>query len=153
MEADKRQIKTGHLKKQLDLAEKAAAVLNFSYNSTGHLFPLPEDISDEELVHLDAVTSRFARLVDILTQKVFRAIDSVELTDEGSLIDRLNRAEGRGIIESAEEWRNIRELRNQIAHEYVLDDLHSLFEDVIQFTPPVLKCIDNIKVYLKNVIF
>jgi len=132
----------------MQLAEKASAVLNFSYNSTGHLFPLPEDISDEDSVHLDAVTSRFARLVDILIQKVFRAIDSTELTDEGSLIDRLNRAEQRGIIDSAEDWRNIRELRNQISHEYVLDDLHTLFEDVIKLTPIVLKCADRIKIYL-----
>jgi len=151
MGEDRRKIKTEHLKKQIELAEKAAAVLNFSYNTTNYLFPLAEDISDEDSVHLDAVTSRFARLVDILTQKVFRAVDSIELTDEGSLIDRLNRAEARGMIESSEDWRNIRELRNQIAHEYVLDDLHSLFEDVIRFTPLVLKSIDKIKIYLKNI--
>ncbi len=150
MEEDKRKIKAEHLRKQMKLAEKASYILNFSYNSTDYLFPLSEDISDEDLVHLDAITSRFARLADILIQKVFRAIDAIELTDEGTLIDRLNRAEQRGIIDSAEGWRNIRELRNQIAHEYVLEDLHSLFEDVIQFTPFVLKCVDKIKIYLRN---
>ncbi len=150
MEEDKRKIKAEHLRKQMKLAEKASYILNFSYNSTDYLFPLSEDISDEDLVHLDAITSRFARLADILIQKVFRAIDAIELTDEGTLIDRLNRAEQRGIIDSAEGWRNIRELRNQIAHEYVLEDLHSLFEDVIQFTPLVLKCVDKIKIYLRN---
>jgi len=150
MEEDKRKIKAEHLRKQMKLAEKASYILNFSYNSTDYLFPLSEDISDEDLVHLDAITSRFARLADILIQKVFRAIDAIELTDEGTLIDRLNRAEQRGIIDSAEDWRNIRELRNQIAHEYVLEDLHSLFEDVIQFTPLVLKCVDKIKIYLRN---
>jgi len=134
----------------MKLAEKASYILNFSYNSTDYLFPLSEDISDEDLVHLDAITSRFARLADILIQKVFRAIDAIELTDEGTLIDRLNRAEQRGIIDSAEGWRNIRELRNQIAHEYVLEDLYSLFEDVVQFTPLVLRCVDKIKMYLRN---
>jgi len=150
MEEDKRKIKAEHLRKQMKLAEKASYILNFSYNSTDYLFPLSEDISDEDLVHLDAITSRFARLADILIQKVFRAIDAIELTDEGTLIDRLNRAEQRGIIDSAEGWRNIRELRNQIAHEYVLEDLYSLFEDVVQFTPLVLRCVDKIKMYLRN---
>jgi len=38
-----------------------------------------------------------------LTQKLFRAIDALELTDEGSLIDRFNRMEKRGLVKGANE--------------------------------------------------
>src|SRR5262245_14706280 len=62
-------------------------------------------LSVEHRESCEALTSRFARLCDLLVQRLFRTLDQVELTDEGTVLDRLNRAEKRGLIASADEWR------------------------------------------------
>ena len=63
---------------------------------------------------------RFARRNDFLLQRVFRTLDQIELADEAAL-DRLQRAEARGLISSAERWRELRLLRNAIAHDYLIE--------------------------------
>lgn len=80
----------------------------------------------------EALTGRFARVSDMLLQKFFRALDVVELSEGGTLLDVLLRAEKRGLVESADEFLEIRELRNEIAHEYAEEDLKSLFLSVYQ---------------------
>lgn len=140
-----------YLIEQIELARKAAVVLHFSCERVKGLSPLPTQISNETLIDFDALTSRFARLSDILLQKVFRAMDAVELVDDGSLLDRINRAEKRGIIENAALWREIRQLRNQIAHEYVLMDQHELFERTMQFSPELLRTMERIERYAQKI--
>lgn len=139
------------LNEQLELARKATAVLQHSYDRVKKISPLPAQLSSDELIDLDAMTSRFARLSDILLQKVFRAIDAIELVDDGSLIDRMNRAEKRGVIDSAALWREIRQLRNQIAHEYVLADQRELFERTIHFTPDLLRAMEQVQRYAEKI--
>jgi len=133
------------LDQQLQLADKAAEVLRLSYERISKRLPLPVELADDVLIELDALTSRFARMADILIQKVFRAVDALELVDEGSMLDRLNRAEKRGLISTAQQWREIRLLRNQIAHEYVLNDLRELFEQTIANAPELLLTLDRVK--------
>ena len=58
------------------------------------------------------------------------------------MLDVLARAEKRGLIESVDRFRLIREVRNEIAHEYLLDDLGELFERVKEYTPELLKAIE-----------
>jgi hypothetical protein len=41
-------------------------------------------------------------MLDVILNKVFRSIDAIELEDGGTLLDVVNRAEKRGIIDSAE---------------------------------------------------
>ena len=139
-----------YLKEQIELADKAAGVLRYSYENIADALPLNEVLDDDVLVNLDALTSRFARLADILTQKVFRALDAIELIDEGTLIDRLNRAEKRGIIESAAQWREIRLLKNQIAHDYVLSDLREIFSQTIAFCPVVFQALNKVNDYISK---
>ena len=50
------------------------------------------DINWETLKDIETLTARFARLSDIFVQKFLRLIDTLELTNEGSIIDRINRA-------------------------------------------------------------
>ncbi len=100
------------------------------------------ELKPEALDVLEALTSRFARLSDLLLQKLFRAIDRVEFEEGGTLLDALNRAEKRGIIDSVESVRELRELRNTIAHEYAVSNLTQLFQDVLE-SAPQLQCILN----------
>lgn len=41
----------------------------------------------------------------------------------GAVIDKLDRAERLGFVDSADEWMSIRNLRNQMIHEYIEDPL------------------------------
>ena len=42
---------------------------------------------------------------------------------------------------------NIREIRNQIAHEYVELDIRALFFDVLHYVPEMKKIIKNVNAY------
>jgi hypothetical protein len=143
MEHGRSELRARYYRDQLAAAGRAAAALRSSYERVRPRFPLPDPIPEGLAVELEALTARFARLADLLVQKLFRAQDALLLEDEGSLLDRLNRAEKRGQIASAEQWREIRELRNQIAHEYVLEDLRELFEAVFRRAPLLLDAVER----------
>jgi len=95
----------------------------------------------------ETLTSRFARTADILIQKIYRSIDLYEMESSGTLIDVVNRAHKRGIIDSPEDIRNIKDIRNDIAHEYMHDQLIELFEEVVKLTPLLMKYVDTAKRY------
>ncbi len=141
---------SAYLREQLALAERAARALAGSCARLAGREPPGEEPGEDELVEWEALTARYARLVDLLTQRVFRAIDADELVDEGSLIDRLNRAEQRGLIDSAERWRELRLLRNQIAHDYVLESLERLFAEVRAAAPETIAALERVRDYLEQ---
>jgi len=95
--------------------------------------------SEEDLIEFEALTSRFARVVDILVHKVFRSLDRVELIDEGTLIDVINRAEKRHLIESAVKMRAFKDLRNEIAHDYLAEKLSAVHREVYHAVPLLLQ--------------
>ncbi len=88
--------------------------------------------SDNDYDNFEVLTSRYARTLDILVNKLYRAIDYAELEEQGTIIDVMNRAERRGLIESVDEIRRMKDLRNNIAHEYSTENLDSLFEDTLK---------------------
>ena len=94
--------------------------------------------SEEEFDDFENLTSRFARTTDLIVNKVLRSIDSVEFLEAGSAIDAANRAEKRGIIDSVSRLRDLKDLRNEIAHEYETDDLGNLFSAVLSAVPELL---------------
>ena len=95
----------------------------------------------------EALTSRFARVADILLQKVFRCLDAIEMEEGGTLLDALNRAEKRGLISSVEWFRLVREVRNEIAHEYSVADLLALFQSVQHYAPELLDAVRSTRRY------
>ena len=74
--------------------------------------------TEEQLENTEAFTGRFARVVDLLVNKVLRSLDRVELKPEGTLLDVVNRAEKRGFVAEAGELREMKDVRNMIAHDY-----------------------------------
>lgn len=106
--------------------------------------------SEEHLIEFEALTGRFARLVDMLIHKYFRAVDTVELVDGGTLIDVINRAEKRGLVVSASDVRVLKDLRNDIAHEYLAEKLTRLHEEVYQAVPKLFKMIGNAVTYAQK---
>jgi hypothetical protein len=89
-----------------------------------HLRPLTptmlENMVDEDLAFLELFTSRFSKLQDYMGEKVFPAVLEFMGTDPNklSMIDKLNKMEKYGLLESVEQWKNLREVRNKWTHEY-----------------------------------
>lgn len=137
------------LKNDLSELQKTADILNYSYNKCIGV-DLMSGLDQDTLESFEALTSRFARLSDMLIQKILRTIDIIELETSGTVRDRIHRAEKRKLIYSAETLIDIRFLRNEIAHEYKPETVYVIFEKVLQLTPLLLKCIDSTIIYASN---
>jgi len=82
---------------------------------------LPETLegaTERQLESAEAFTGRFTRSVDLLVNKVLRSLDRMELNPEGTLLDVIHRAEKRGLVDRAEELREMKDARNMIAYDY-----------------------------------
>ncbi len=80
-------------------------------------------LDDEAIAVLDQFTTRFAKLQDTMGAKLFPAV--LELTREPgdfpAYLDKLDRLEKIGALPSADEWLEMREIRNAFAHDYPED--------------------------------
>lgn len=137
-----------NLVSDLELAKKQ---LMESYDACSQVGLKPE-YARIELVEFEALSGRFARVSDLLLQKLFRAVDAVELTGGGTLIDALNRAQKRNLIDSQEQMYSIRELRNWVVHEYLPKGLQDLFSDLLQKTPLLIHLIERTLGYAESLV-
>lgn len=87
---------------------------------------------------LDALTSKFARVSDIFTQKVLKSLILLTREDAPTFVDRMNLCEKLGVISSAADLIEIRDLRNQIAHEYLSENLTEVYEDCMALSEKLL---------------
>ncbi|MEN9835743.1 MAG: hypothetical protein RL011_1936, partial [Pseudomonadota bacterium] len=89
-----------HLNADLNLARRAVTVFSQSATKTKNLLleAAVRPLNDDERETLEALTARYGRALDFLTQKLLRTIDRIELTDEGSVLDRVNRFKKRKIL-------------------------------------------------------
>ena len=113
-------------------------------------YGLKQIYNDDEFDDFENLTSRYARTTDLLINKVLRSIDYAEFLEPGSPIDSANRAEKRGLIESVASLRDLKDLRNEIAHEYDTGDLGELFGSVLEATPLVLALADKVAAYCRQ---
>jgi predicted nucleotidyltransferase/uncharacterized protein YutE (UPF0331/DUF86 family) len=137
------------LKSNLENLSSSLSWLRRSYDTclpigTGHYYTFAE------FDHFENLTSRYARTVDLLINKVLRSIDAVELIDSGSIIDVVNRAEKRGLIESVSELRNLKDLRNEIAHEYETEDIKKFFSLVLEAATKVFDIAEQVQKYCEK---
>lgn len=112
-----------------------------------------KDYAPEEYDAFETLTSRYARAIDLIIRKVLRGIDLVEFEQPGTLIDTVNRAEKRSLINTASELRLLTDLRNEIAHDYIKAELMVTFERTLQYAPKIIAFADRIRNYAqKNLI-
>lgn len=83
-----------------------------------------EAFTPEQVRCVDQYLFRFAKLQDAMGAKIFRTL--LEFWDEDvtnlPMRDILDRLERYRLLPSAEEWVYIRELRNELAHDYPVSD-------------------------------
>jgi len=82
---------------------------------------LETDVGMAEQV--EAFVGRFSRLQDTLGDKLLPALLTALGEKTAAVIDNLDRAERLGWINSADEWMTMRNLRNQMVHDYVEDPI------------------------------
>jgi Asp-tRNA(Asn)/Glu-tRNA(Gln) amidotransferase A subunit family amidase len=70
---------------------------------------------------VEAFVGRFGRLQDTVGDKLLPLLLTALGERTAAVIDNLDRAERLGLIRSADDWMAMRNLRNQMVHEYVED--------------------------------
>lgn len=96
---------------------RAITSLNNILPMTGERF---EHLSDAQVQSVDQFILRFTKLQDAMGSRLFPAILQYlqEQYEERPMLDKLNRLEKLGVIQSAEAWQSIRNTRNKFTHDY-----------------------------------
>ena len=136
------------LQANLDDLLRAKKHLDYSYRQIISYDAEFEEYNEEQLETVEAFTSRFARCADLLVNKVLRSLDRYELKPGGTLLDVINRAEKRGIISNVGELREMKDIRNIIAHDYAGVQMEQVFEYCKQKKPHFDEICHNLKNYV-----
>ena len=127
-------------------AEEAAGHLNISFERCKP-FINNHQYTEVELIELEALTARFARLSDLLIQKIFKTIDQLDANTPGTVRDRILQAEKKGLITDSGTLMEIRNVRNTIALEYESIDLKEMILFIFRHTLLLIEILDNSKKY------
>ena len=145
------------LKKHLEFIKKSLKILKSLKDKYENLYGLPLDIehfnklNDSELIDFDSIAYRFSKIQSILAEKVFREIlEKIGInTLNKNFLDILSLCERNGIIESTTDWKNLRYIRNSLAHDYpdeleeVLFTINRIFQS-ISFFEEIVKNIEKL---------
>ena len=149
---------TDKLNKILNLLDTNFQRLTYAWSRIESLLPFTvsaiENLEPEQISFVDQYIYRFAKIQDIMGEKLFRMILEIveEETDSLAFIDLLNKLEQLEIIPDKTEWLFLRKLRNEVSHEYPLIDdesvtsLNSLFNSKENLTGFYQAC----KTYLQK---
>lgn len=109
-----------------------------------------EDYSFEEMETFDSLTSKFSRTSDIFLQKIMRTLWELLHEDKMPLIHVLNRAEKLEIIHSADDMLEIRDVRNQVAHEYIPEAIQERVPEIINLSQTLEENINTCQAFLRH---
>ncbi len=110
----------------------------------GGLFTLEQATLLEEdpdlAERVEAFVGRFGRLQDTVGDKLLPLLLTALGEKPSAAIDNLDRAERLGLIKSTDDWMIMRNLRNQMVHEYVEDPviLSSALQTGHAFVPALI---------------
>ncbi|KJU84587.1 hypothetical protein MBAV_003218, partial [Candidatus Magnetobacterium bavaricum] len=138
------------LEHDLDRLGKVVELLNYSLQQCKKI-GLKRDYSLDELDRFESLTSRFARTSDLYTQKVMKGIIIILREEAKTFIDRANLFE-KLEISKAEDIKLIRDLRNEISHEYRMDNITEIFEAVIEYSDKLTVIIEKTMTYANSIV-
>lgn len=136
-------------KLQLDknLLEKQLAWIEISYQECSAI-GIKDNYTVEEFGKFETLCSRYARGIDFLVRRVFRTLDAYEFENPGTLVDVVNNAHKRGLFESIEEIRIMKDIRNTLVHEYIEEELKNTFSEVLKYTQNLMDIIQKTLNYM-----
>lgn len=108
----------------------------------------------DQVAFLDMITMRFGKLQDIIGAKIFSLLLIKVGEGDGTFIDKLNKLEKLGYLDNANWWLDLREIRNQVMHDYPddydliaihLSTLMSKANELLQFWETLKIKIESLK--------
>ena len=141
---------TEKLLQDTKLLEKQLFWIKTSYDECVIIGIKPE-YTIEEFGKFETLCSRYSRGIDFLIRKLFRTIDEYEFENQGTLVDVVNNAHKRGLIDNIEELRIMKDVRNTIVHEYIEDELIEVFDEVLEYTEKLINIIKNSLNYINKI--
>lgn len=139
------------LKENLAALQQAMSWLSHSLKLSGSIKDF-SNLSQTDYDHLELVTARYARCTDLLFNKIFRGIYLIEKGSSPTMLDSLLYLSQKGVISSVNDTRFLKELRNDIVHEYLLENLTELYENVYRYSPVVLALAETALSYSNTLI-
>lgn len=136
------------LKEDFSRLDRAVEMLKYSLQRCEKI-GIKTDYSLEELDRFESLTSRFARTSDIYIQKIMKGIILILREEANTFIDRSNLFENLE-ISNADDLKLTRDLRNEISHEYKVDDITEIFEAVIEYSHKLIEVIERTKAFVKK---
>mgnify|MGYP006439607751 FL=1 len=112
------------LQKIINECDKHILRMNSAYKKIVASLPLDAEsytkLNEDEVEHIDQYLFRFAQLQDAIGKRFFKVIfvSLEEDIEDISFIDLLNRLEKLNILDSAEQWLELRKIRNVLSHTY-----------------------------------
>jgi hypothetical protein len=107
-------------------------------------------LGEEDKAHVEAFTSRFAKLQDLIGAKLFRSILILDLEDvPPAMLDVLAAMEKRGLIENEYSWRALRNVRNDLSHNYRIDSagVADNLNEALRQAPELLAILERVRSY------
>ncbi|MBI2967460.1 MAG: hypothetical protein HYY40_06575 [Bacteroidetes bacterium] len=128
-----------------------AAMKNFYQNlEDARKIGIKNEYSFNELYIMDSLPSRFARISDILTQKILKELIEYLGEEIYSFIGRAKFAEKIGFVNSASILIEIRSLREDIIHEYADPTYVHVIHQVIALSDPLIEAVKKTKEYIRK---
>lgn len=105
------------------------------------------DVDDDLSERLEAFISRFSRLQDTLGDKLLPNLLDALNEKKRTQIDNLDMAERLGWLPNVDDWQVMRQLRNQMVHEYIEDlkVLVSAVNTAYHFVPVLMTMEKNLR--------
>ena len=154
----KRQETIERLQREFEVCDKHILRVDEALRGLRVDFPITLDVyqsfDSDQIRCIDQFIFRFSKLQDAIGAKIFRF--TLEILDEDvtslPMRDILNRLERFNIIPSADEWIYIRELRNEIAHDYPLYDneIVAILNELFVKVEGVINIYKRLKAYMPS---
>jgi len=141
--------------------KKHKARIKSSAKEMSHFMPLDskgyENLGDREVQIIDQFLFRFSKLQDAMGEKLFKTLllSLDEKVENRPFIDILNRMEKIELLKSVQEWRDLRDIRNELAHNYDDDPQESsmVINKIYEKGDILLEIFDRIDEYYQSVSF
>ncbi len=135
------------LRKDRELLQKQLFWIEISLDECTAIGIKPK-YSVEEFGKFETLCSRYSRGIDFLIRKIFRSIDAFEFENQGTLIDTVNNAHKRGLIQDIEKLRIMKDVRNTIVHEYIEEALSEVFGEVLEYIKDLVAIMHDTLAYI-----
>jgi predicted nucleotidyltransferase len=126
------------LTKYFNECDKHLLRIEDAFADTSDVIPLTvkgyENLSKDKIQAIDQYLFRFAKLQDSIGDRIFKLIFNQynQNNEIVPFIDMLNQLEKLGFLHSSKEWINLRNIRNNIAHQYddVPEEMSKAINDI-----------------------